>query len=531
MDTFDIKKLLDMARRRICWIIIPFFIIILGGVYYYLSTPRVYKATTLIMVQAQKVPENYVQSIVSTNIQDRLRTITQQVTSRTNLENIIQDFQLYESLRWKGLLLEEKVELLKKQIQISVTSTSVSGDNAFSISFQYDDPNKVMRVTNALSSNFISENLKIREDQAIGTSDFLNDEMESIKKQLMEKEEQLKAYKERFMGGLPEQLATNLSILTGLRSQLEQLNNSLRSAEDRRAILEQDTAIQVRQSTTPGSISHDQNSSDTELTSLNNQLISLLAKYTENHPDVIRLKNKIAAIEESQDVYTTREISKSSSISSESKEVESTMNNNEKINPQVVNVIQDISRLKEEIEQTKKKIDWYDTKVEETPKREQELLSLNRDYSNLKDQYNNMYDRKLKADTAVNMEKKQKGEQFRVLDYAKVPVKPFKPVVWQLSLLTLAIGLGAGFGLAYIIELSDTSYRGAAEIEKDFAIPVLMIMPNIYTQMEILREKRKKRFVAASIAIGFILSAIGIVVSVKGLDVAIGYVKSILEKI
>jgi polysaccharide chain length determinant protein (PEP-CTERM system associated) len=528
MDTFDFKKLFDIAKRRIYWIIIPFFIIILGGVYYCLSTPRIYKATTLIMVQAQKVPENYVQSIVSTNIQDRLKTITQQVTSRTNLEKIIQEYQVYESPRWKELLLEEKVELLKKQIQISVASTSVGGDNAFSISFQYDDPNKVMKVTNALSSNFISENLKTREDQAIGTSEFLNDEMESIKKQLMEKEEQLKAYKERFMGGLPEQLATNLSILTGLRSQLEQLNTSLRSAEDRRTILEQDTAIQVRQNTTSGSISLDQNSIETELSSLNNQLISLRARYTENHPDVIRLKNKIAAIEESQNISKTKEINKSSSSTSESKEVESRTSNNEKINPQIVNVIQDISRLKEEIEQTKKKIDWYDTKVEETPKREQELLSLNRDYSNLKDQYNNMYDRKLKADIAVNMEKKQKGEQFKVLDYAKVPIKPFKPIFWQLSLLTLAIGLGAGFGLGYIIEISDTSYRSTEEIEKDFAIPILMTMPNIYTQMEVIKIKRKKIFVIASIAIGFIFCGVGVVFAAKGVDVTIGYFKNIL---
>jgi polysaccharide chain length determinant protein (PEP-CTERM system associated) len=528
MDSFDIKKYLDIVRRRIYWIVIPFLVVLLSGFYYILITPKIFEASTLILVQAQKVPENYVRSTVTTSVQDRLRTITQQVTSRTNLESIIQECRLYDQPPESNMLMEEKVALIKKQIGINVANPS-GGESAFSISFTGKDPVKITQVTNSLASHFISENLKIRESQAFGTSDFLMDELESVKSRLEEKEQQLKAYKEKYMGGLPEQLDANLKILDRLQIQLDQLNNKLKDDEDKLVALQQPiTSVGQPGTTVSNYVSPVQSGNEDKLSALKNELALLQARYTDNYPDIVQLKNKIAMLEATQSAQ--KSLTTEEELPSKKIEQQASISNN-KSRLQEMNLRSEILSVNSQIKKTESDIDWYQTKVKDTPTRAQEMLSLNRDYNNLNNQYNTLLNKELDSELSLSMEKKQEGEQFKIIDLAKVPFKPIKPNVQKLALLILALGLGAGCGFAYLIEIMDTSFRGSEEIEKELTIPILMTMPIIYTQLEMIKNKRKKIFTVASIAIGFIFSIAGIVVMVKGLDASIGYLKSILEKI
>jgi uncharacterized protein involved in exopolysaccharide biosynthesis len=169
MDSNEITKYLDMARRRKYWIIIPFMVVILGGLAFLLVAPKVYEAETLILVQSQTVPQDYVRSIVSEGVDERLRTITQQVTSRTNLEAIIRQYRLADEIG-PSLTLDAVVEAVRKKIKIDVSRGGGGRDttSAFTISYRGKDPKKVMEVTNTLASNFISQNLQIRESQAQG---------------------------------------------------------------------------------------------------------------------------------------------------------------------------------------------------------------------------------------------------------------------------------------------------------------------------------------------------------------------------
>jgi polysaccharide chain length determinant protein (PEP-CTERM system associated) len=531
MDILDMKKYLDIAVKHTYWVIIPILVVLLAGFYYILKTPKIYESSTLILVQAQKVPENYVRSTVTISVQDRLRTITQQVTSRTNLEKIIQEQQLYESRSEKDLLMEEKIELLKKQIVITVANQS-GNESAFSIAFQGENPNKVMLVTNALVSNFISENLKIRESQAFGTSNFLINELESVKKKLIEKEEQLKAYKEKYMGGLPEQLDANLKMLDRLQQQLDQLTTKVTTAEDKLAALQQPIVPTVQVNTVSSGYTIPIKSGDgDQLTVLKNELATMQTKYTDNHPDIIQLKNKIAMLEKSQleqeDLITGK---MPSSVPSQ-QTLPTQTGVNKKSRAQDLEIKNEIARLKSEIKETEASIDWYQTKVRDTPTRAQEMLSLNRDYNNLNAQYNTLLNKELDSELSLSMEKTQQGEQFKIIDPAKVPIKPIKPNVQKLSFMIIAIALGAGFGLAYLVDSIDTSYNRSEEIENELKIPVLITMPLIYTRKEIIRNKRKKILTVAALSMGFIFSVVAIIITVKGLDVTIGYLRSILEKI
>ncbi len=524
MENFDLTKYIDMAFRRKWWIIIPFLLTVLAGLTYALVAPKVYQAETLILVQPQSVPQNIVTPIVSTSVDDRLRTIAQQVTSRTNLESIIKQYALYSDSK-NGMLIDDKVALLRKNITIDVSHSSRSREsNAFTIRFQGKDPRKVMEVTNALASNFISENLSIREKQATGTSTFLANELATMKQRLAQKEEALKKYREKYMGGLPEQLQTNLSILERLQAQLDQYGQNLRDAENRKIAIQKQIADAMR----PPSVAGDQSVPETvtgpdQLTNLRNQLASLEARYTPNHPDIIRLKETISKLEAQQ--------KEEPSVTSPRRVSPETQRMLQALNRQLINVGLEIKGLKSEIAKTQAQIKWYQKKVEDTPKREQELLSLNRDYENIKDLYNSLLNRKLEAEIAVSMEKKQKGERFQVIDTAKLPQRPVKPDMRKILLLTLVLALGLGGGLAYLVEMMDSSYKSPEEAEKDLGLPILVSMPIRYTKKELRRMKSRRILAYVSVSVGFVAAAVAIVVAAKGLDKTLEYVNGIIGRI
>ena len=522
MEPFELTQYINIAKRRIWWIIIPFLLTLLGGLAYSLKTPKIYEAETLILVQPQKVPEDFVRTIVSATVEDRLSTISQQVTSRTNLEKIIKEHNLYSSSD-QQMFTDDKVALLRNMIKIDVNygGGRGRGTDAFTIAFRGKHPKKVMEVTNALASNFISENLKIRESQAIGTSAFISDELESVERRLLEKEQELKQYRQRYIGGLPEQLQTNLSILERLQAQLDQLHDRLRDAENRKILVQTEIAEQEKLRAEPLIGATSEGGTPTNMTSLRNELASLEAKYTKNHPDVIRLKETIARLE-----------GQSSENEAGSSKPETPLTPvDHALKRQLHDFSFEIDTLKAEIKEVQSQTQWYQKKVEDTPKREQELLSLNRDYGNLRELYNSLLNRKLEAQIAVSMEKKQKGEQFRVIDPAKTPARPVEPDFRRILLLTLACGLALGGGLAFLRQSMDTSYKTPEEVEKDLKLPVLVSIPIRYTQKEI-RTKRLKRVLAlVTVTLGFALSAVGIILACKGVDTTLSYAKGILAAI
>ncbi len=519
MENFDLSKYINIALRRKYWIIISFLLVLLAGLTYLLKAPKIYESKTLILVQEQKVPQEFVRSIVSSDAEDRLRTITQQVTSRTNLEKIISENKLYNEET--EMLLEEKVALLSKNVNIDVARGGRGGGSAFSISFQGKEPRKVMQVTNDLAYNFIDANIKIRETQAMGTSEFLADELKDVRQRLQEKEELLKDYKEKHRGGLPEQLQTNLSILGRLQAQLEQLNSNLRDAENRKLILQQGISSNI--SGEPGVSGSAFSSPLTELERLKNELEALSSKYTEKHPDIISLKKRIAALEASGEAVQETEPDQGTN-----EQINEPVTVNQALRLQLKNIDLEIAGIREEINEVNKKINYYDRMVAETPKREQELLSLNRDYASLNEQYQSMLDRQWDAEISVSMERKQKGEQFKVIDPAQIPLKPIKPDAKKIMLMTLALGLGLGCGIAYLLELMDTSYKTPDEAGNDLNIPVLASIPLLVTEYELRSKKRKEIFKGISIALGFFIAASGIVIAAKGFDKTLEFVKGLI---
>lgn len=543
------EVLLDAVVRCRWLIIVPFCLAMVAGMVMAVKMPKVYEANTTILVQPQKVPSNFVRSLVSVDIDDRIRTIKQQILSYSNLEKIIAQYDLFSSPEQRELLMEEKIENLRRRIDVQVVHAR-GGADAFSIGFKGREPATVVKVANGLASYFINENLRVREAQAMGTSDFLDDELGAMRRRLIEMEEALKDYRRQHMGGLPEQLQTNLSILGRLQEELlekqkaireskaavlalEKQANELASMPDPLADLSMDDLLAEPVET-------DAPAGEDEIGALRKQLEALKVRYTDRHPDVIRLRRKIADLE-AQAAADARAALQAAALTPPPEEAAAEEADTEPAQAlpaldfqalqraQVDQLRAEVAGQMEELTALRGQIEKYQRRVEDTPKREQELYSLKRDYENLKDAYNSLLARKLEADISVNMEKKQKGEQFQVLDVARRPEKPISPNVRMLFAASVAVGLGLGGGLVFLLAYLDQTVRRPEDLEALVGVPTMAAIPAIVRPEE--RRRRRWRLAAGLCGIGVsvgLCGAFGVLV-IKGVDPTMTFVRHMLR--
>jgi polysaccharide chain length determinant protein (PEP-CTERM system associated) len=499
---FHIEKYLEIGLRRKWYIIIAFTLcmIISFGVYKFL--PKEYRAKTVVLVRVQKVAENYVRSTIIEPAALRLNTISQEILSRTRLEKIIKEFNLYQD-KVNKLTMEEIVELMKEKIDVKVRKP-----DAFSISFEGREPETVMNVTNKLASMFIEENLKFRESRVEGTSQFIGRELQAVESSLKKKDEMLRRYKERNMGQLPQQLDANLRLLDRLQQQFRTTSENLRAAEDRLVFLQgqieqkMDERSERRQASEASSSKRSLAQREAglgdpiqaqQLNALKRDLAVAEAKYTENHPDVVDLRRKIAdlvskakkqAEEREKRLEDLKEHPETMSEDSNLDALSAEANHaNERLifqyKAQYTDTQADVRRFKGELESLKGEIAIYHKRIEETPKKEQEMLNLTRDYDLLKTQYQSLTDKKHSAQMAENLERKEQSEQFMVLDPARLPEKPFKPKLFIILCVGALLGLGTGVGLAWFRESMDRSFYELSDLETYLGLPVLASIPNL----------------------------------------------------
>jgi polysaccharide chain length determinant protein (PEP-CTERM system associated) len=504
-NSFQVGYYIDLALRHRWLIIIPFCLAMIVGIYLALTLPKIYMASTLIMVEPQAVPSNYVQSIVSTAVGARISTISQQIMSRTNLERIIKKFNLFSDPGSKNLFLEAKVAAIRKRIEVDVTrSSGREGADTFTVSYSGSDPETVMQVANELASAFIEENLKVREAQAIGTSSFLDAQLHSMREQLEIVEERIRDYRKQNMGQLPEQLEANLRALDRLQEQLNERQKGLQDAKNRLILI--NNQIDTNQRSLPATVATPAVPNEPlTLNQLKAQLEDLTAKYTDRHPDVVRLKRRIeefeAKIERGE--FEVTQSAPSSGIGLQTGQIPDRVSADQLQQRQAI--LLEIRNLQAEIPEVERQIRNYQNRVEDTPKREEEMLELNRDYRNLQEAYNSLLNRKLEADISVSMEKKQKGEQFRVIDNARLPQTPVSPDMRRLLILTLAVGLGIGGGLVYLLDFFDTSIRQPNDFEQSSGVAVLATIPKIYRRRDLRLRRLNQVCTAISVFVALAL--------------------------
>ncbi len=517
--------LIEVILRRRWFITIPFCLAMLAGIYYAARTPKLYEASTLILIEPQRVPENYVQSIVDNDSSARIRTISEQVNSRTNIERIINDFDLFSGPKYENMFMEDKLESMRRRIAVEVTHAGGRGGNdisSFSISYRGADRDKTMKIANTLATFLIGENLRTRESQAQSTSAFLDEELGTMRGRLMEVEGELQNYRKKYMGELPEQLEANLSILERLQEQLSDRRQSLRDERNQLAVIEQLIA-------SPPALTEGQappvvgESSDLEV--LKGQLAVLTNKYTERHPDVIRIKKMIADLE-SEASIESKAMDSATALGEPAVYARPNIRDENDRRREEIRLA--IRGLETEISELQSQIAFYQNRVEATPKREQELASLQRDYENIQTAYNSLLERKLEADIAVNMEKKQRGEQFQIIDPASLPQRPVEPDMPKVFLIFLVAGLSIGGAIAYLLESLDTSFRRSEDIES-LGVSLLATIPVISRTKDRVLKYTNLGLSGVSVFASFALFVMFYLISFKADSVVSRYIDKIFQ--
>lgn len=484
-ETIKLDYYINLIFKHRWLVIIPFCLAMVLGIYLAIALPRIYQATTLILIKPQQVPQDYVQSaIVAANIEARIMSISQKILSRENLQKIIDQFNLFSNPEQKDMFIEDKIADLRSRvaIQLQETDKRQQESNAFFISFQWPDPQQVAMVANSLAALFINQDLKEREAEAIDTTQFLDDQLRAMRERLKEYETKLMDYRKRYMGELPEQLESNLRILDTLQKQLSEREERLRDEKNRLALVE--IEIKTQKETLAGAAIISEKGEAMTLPQLKNQLYTLQSSYTDQHPDVIRLKAKIADMEaklKSGQLKSPDGTNTDAALNEEqlltSKILDEQIRQQREIKTEIINLGEDIRKLNNEI--------WlYQQRIERTPKREEELMALNRDYQNIQQSYSSLLDRKLEAEVAVNMEKKQKGEQFSILESAQVPLGPVSPNLKILFILAVMGAFSIGFGLIFMLDYFDTSLKDPGEFETDLGVSVLATVPKVYQKKD-----------------------------------------------
>lgn len=459
--------------------------------------PNVYRSSTTVLVERQQVPEAFVTPTVTSQLETRLQTISQEILSRSRLEGLISRFGLYSDLR-QVLPPQAVIERMRDDIQLDLKGVEARGRGgatiAFAISYQGSDPETVALVTNTLASFYVEENLKVRGQQASGTAEFLQSQLREVKQRLDEHERRVSEFKKRHIGELPQQMEANLATLERLNTQLRLNSDNQTRAGERRAAL----AKQLAEVGSSG-IAGGPDIGAARLTRLKQELMELSALFSDKYPDVIRVKTEIAVLE--------RELAKAK-MDGDAGEDDPVVPADpivSRVKQAVREVDAEIRALKGEERQLRDASATYQRRVENTPRREQEFQEMSRDYESTKELYRSLLKRHEEAQLAESMEQRQKGEQFRILDPAIASRQSVAPNRVRLILIGLFLSLGLAAGAAVLTEHLDSSFHTKHDLRAFSTVPVLGCIPRIITEADARRRRWRFRVGAAAAMLGVTL--------------------------
>ena len=502
-QTFTVAELIRIVVRRGWLVVLPFAVGVSAAPLIAKVVPELYRSETLIMVIPQRVPDSYVKSTVTAKMEDRLPSISNLILSRSRLERIITDFDLYPVQRAHGIM-EDVVQHLRSDIAVQV-----EGQDSFRVKYVSSDPQTAQKVTSRLASLYIEENLRDRANLADETNLFLESQLNDAKERLVEHEKKLEAYRRRYAGELPSQLETNLQTIRNAQQQMQGVTDSTNRIQDRRLLIERQIAdVQVippepapvtapapeRQANTTATTAQ-------QLEAAQAQLKAYQLRYTPDHPDRRALERQVRDLqarlqqeEANRPPAAPVEKPVSPAELARQKRLRDLQDELEVIDHQLAVNQTEETRLKQVIAS-------YQGKVDVVPTRESELVELTRDYSTLQTAYSSLLAKREDSKIAANLERRQIGEQFRILDPASLPGRPYNDAK---RIGVIASGAIAGFVLGLLVvgwlEYRDSSLKREEDVVRLLELPVLALIPRVVSDGE--RRRGRRRMILANLAAG-----------------------------
>lgn len=474
------EDVLRAGWRRRWWIVLPAVVATIVAIYLSLTSAPRFQAEALIQVVSGVVaptgilPDNEDNSLRS---QGRLLSISRQMLTRPRLQQIIEDLNLYAAMR-KTHPMEQVIERMRDgDMMFEVVDREI-----FKIGYRAGSPQLAHDVTQRLTALFLQESSRSREGLAEATETFLESQLVDAKKRLEDQEQKLREYQERYSGELPSQQATNVQVLTNNQMQLQQLADALNRDRDQRLFLQQQLD---RARTDPLSVSAGVDgslipgvgvgSAAQQLETARAELRAMELHLTPQHPDILQAKANIAKLEKKAEMEA-----RSGGLSGARTPAEALRQSRMRdLQSQIQLVDRQIANKAKEQDQLRTSSAEYRRRLDAVPLHEAELTALTRDYDTLKKLYSDLLDRKEKAKMAANLERKEVGERFKVLDPARVPEKRISPNRTMMTLIGFAAGLVLGIALAALIEVRDSSLRSDDDVEASLGLPVLAVVPTV----------------------------------------------------
>ena len=534
----DIQQYWDVVKRRKLQIIIPAAAVFFLAAVVAFMLPPVYKSSATILIEAQEVPQELVRTTVTGYVEERLQVITQIVLSRTRLLEIIGRFGLYEDLKGRYTT-EEIIEKMRGDIAMESIQAEVvnpqsgrpgSATIAFTLSYEAKDPRQAAQVANTLTSLYLEENLRNREEKARTTFEFLENQLDTLRAEILDTEAKIADFKNRHFNALPELMQVNLQTMERLEREIGYKEEQIKTLINRKIYLEGQLAAVEPVMYTVNVAGKRVMTPKEELDVLRSEYLGLRATLSDGHPDVIALKKKVEALDgevsgreelrarysELQDkesrlaVISKKFSDKHPDVIRLSKEVAGLQAEVEALskkhvvlkreeekpeNPTYINLQTqiataqlEIDNARQELDQLKASYNMYQKRVEGAPQVEQQYRVLERDYANAQAKYQETMGRLMAAREAKGLEESRMGERFTLVDPPITPEKPDRPNRLAIILIGVVLGCGAGIGFGSMAEYMDQSVRRPEDLEKVAGYPVLAVIP----YMETARDRVKK---------------------------------------
>jgi uncharacterized protein involved in exopolysaccharide biosynthesis len=540
LDRVQIK---DLIRRRKKGFLVIFLLLFLTGFVIAVALPPIYQSEALIRVEDQEIKEKFVQPITDDYVEERIGKINQQVLSRPKLEEIVQRFDLYAKGKDQSDI-SESVKYLRENIElttiVSEMKSKPGGRNlsfmvAFNLSYQGKDPQTVQKVTDTLAELYVQEDIQSTERVLSATTDFLEAELERLKKNIEIQEKKISDFKKKYSRELPSDTAYNMQALARLERELDRADMQLRNLNEKKIFLESQLA-QV-EPLSPIVVEGEKIAMNPSqrLKELNLQLTKLKSIYSDKHPDIKKLKREIQELESQAQatdismvkVKRLRQLENKltemegilgpehpdvKALEKEivllSNEVNNLMTETAKLkiseekpdNPAYINLSTQMNAIETEIQAIEKdkekivqSIELFHKRIEKSPVVEKELNILTRDYEAAKKKYNEIWNELTSAQVAKKVEGKQRGRRFNIVSPAYLPTKPYKPNRLAIILVSFLIAIGVSSLFSAFKESMDNSVRSIDQIRKITNFSVLSSVSYIVTDREI-RMKRLKIF-------------------------------------
>jgi len=545
----DVKTLSDylwIAWRRKFHILIPFVLILAATVATVMLLPPVYKSTGTILIESQQIPQELIQSTVTSFADERIQIIRQRIMTSQQLFSIIKKFDLYKD-EINNTARSEILEDMRNRVSIDRVSANVNnrGRNssaliAFTVSFEHEFAGTAQRVANELVTLFLDENIRSRTARAEETSEFLKKEGERLLAEIEGMEGRIASFKQENAGSLPESLRLNLERVLTMKTSLLKSAGDLNELIERKKFLLIDLdALKSDTSITSG-LNAEQLAQKQELVALQNQYISLSARYGSEHPDVKAIKKQISAFEgefgnlsnadelREQEQQVKQEIVElTQKYSQEHPDVKKLERKLEGIaamiaefdegkkdskgatsnpvllqaNARLESIEGSITRLTSARKELESQIGELETRIAKTPQVERGLDALERDYENTRRKYQEIKAKQLQAELSKSLEVEQKGERFTLLEPPLKPDRPVKPDRPKLFALGFILAMVGGIGVAGVAETLDGGIRGSRALASVTKLTPLVTIPYISTAKDHAKRKRNIRILLVAVGL------------------------------